>query len=200
MWEWKVSIWRTEDSNCLPKSHHGCKLQCIWLYVILQKYSRVEFFIGSLLQMLKANDFDWDGWRTFIVQFFWRKMKIFLLAQIAVEKAASNQTVRWRKFDSLPRQSLYDPQTFSWTIFLTGFNPRIDNISYLLQSLDKQSLLFNFYISILTFSLLQIQHEQPLLLVLISTQTIFSTCFNPKISNLRYLCNFSSFTFYSIEE
>ena len=109
MWRWKVSLWRTEDSNYLPKSHHGCKLQCIWLYLILQKYSKVEVFIGSLLQMLKTNDFDWDGWRTFIVQIFWRKMKFFLLAQITVEKAASNQTVRWGKFGSLPRQSLYDP-------------------------------------------------------------------------------------------
>ena len=67
MWGWEISTWRTEHSNYLPKSHHRCNLRCIWLYVLLQKYPRVEFFIGSLLQMLKPNGFNRDGCRTFIV-------------------------------------------------------------------------------------------------------------------------------------
>ena len=80
MWRWKVSTWRTEHNNYLPNSNHGCNLRCIWLYVPLKKYSRVEFFIGSLLQMVKANDFDRDECRTFIVQFPCRKTKTFLFA------------------------------------------------------------------------------------------------------------------------
>ena len=72
-----------------------------------------------------------------------------------------------------------------------------DNFSYLLQALDKQSLLC---ILAFAFSLLQIQHKPSFLLVLIPTLTIFPTCFNPKIDNLRYSCNFSSFSFYSSEE
>ena len=103
-------------------------------------------------------------------------------------------------FVSPLRQSLDDPWTFAWAIFLTVFNPYTDYISYLIQSLDKQSLLFNFHISALTFSLLQIQHKQSFSLVLIPTETIFPTCFNPKIGNLRYLCNFSCFSFHSSED
>ena len=86
MWGWEISTWKKECSNHLPKSHHGCNLPCIWLYVLLQKYPRFEFFIGSLLQMLKANDFDRDGCSTFIVQFPYRKMKAFLFARIISEK------------------------------------------------------------------------------------------------------------------
>ena len=77
---------------------------------------------------------------------------------------------------------------------------RIGNISYLFQSLDKQSFFCKFYITALVFSLPQIQHKPSFLLVLIPTQAIFSACFNPKIGNLRYLCNFSSFRFYSSED
>ena len=51
-----------------------------YTYLLLQKCSRVESFIGSLLQMLKANDFDRDGCRSFIVQFPCRKMKKILFA------------------------------------------------------------------------------------------------------------------------
>ena len=39
--------------------------------------------------MFKANDFDRDGGRTFIVQFPCPKMKSFLFAQIVSEKIAS---------------------------------------------------------------------------------------------------------------
>ena len=93
MWGWEISTWRTEHSNYLPKSHPGCNLRCIWLYVILlQKYPRIEFFIGYLLQMLWANDFDRDGCRTFIVQFPCQKMKTFLFARII----ASSKTFMWR--------------------------------------------------------------------------------------------------------
>ena len=56
---------------------------------VVQKYPKVEFFIGSLLQIFKANDFDRDGCRTFIVQFPCRKMKSILFAQIISGKTAS---------------------------------------------------------------------------------------------------------------
>ena len=175
---------------------------CIWLYLLLKKYCRVEFLIGFLLQLLKANDFDRDGCRKFIVQFPWWKMKTFLFARVIAEKLLLARPWGGEYCISLPTQAvLRRSLNLSWTIFLTGFNACIDNLSYLLQSLDKQLLLCNFYISALTFSLLQIQqHKQYFLLALIPAQAIFPTCFNPKIGNLRYLCNFSSFSVYSSED
>ena len=95
MWEWEISSWRMENSNYLPKRHNGCNLRCIWRYALLHKYPMIEFFIGYLLQMLKANDFHRDGCRTFIVQFPCRKMKTFLFARIISEKNASSKTLRW---------------------------------------------------------------------------------------------------------
>ena len=44
--------------------------------------------------MLKANDFDRDGCRTFITQFPCQKMKTFLLAQIISENIASSETLK----------------------------------------------------------------------------------------------------------
>ena len=158
----------------------------------------VEFFIEPLLQMLKANDFDRDGWRTFTVQFPCQKMKSFLFSRIISEKNASSKTFRWGILYLFSCSGLVDPQTFAQTIFLIGFNPCIDNISYLLKPLNKKPLLRNFYISALAFSLNQIQHKPSFLLVLIPAQTIFPTCFSPKTGNLRYFCNFSSFSFQSI--
>ena len=175
---------------------------CIWLYLLLKKYCRVEFLIGFLLQLLKANDFDRDGCRKFIVQFPWWKMKTFLFARVIAEKLLLARPWGGEYCISFPTQAvLRRSLNLSWTIFLTGFNACIDNLSYLLQSLDKQLLLCNFYISALTSSLLQIQqHKQYFLLALIPAQAIFPTCFNPKIGNLRYLCNFSSFSVYSSED
>ena len=95
MWGWEISTCGTELSNNLPKRHQGGNLWCIWLYLLLQKYPKVEFFIRYLLQMLKANDFDRDGCRIFIVQFPCWKMKTFLFARIISEKIASNETLRW---------------------------------------------------------------------------------------------------------
>ena len=61
MWWWKMSAWRMEHSDYFPKSHHGWNLWYIWLYILFEKYSTVEFFIGPLLQMFKANGLDTDG-------------------------------------------------------------------------------------------------------------------------------------------
>ena len=156
-----------------------------WSQILLQKCSMVDFFIESLLQMLKANDFSRDGCRTFILQFPCQKMKPFLFA-IILEKTASSWTSRQKILDLFPCSS--NPQTIlkplhiqsfltvsipAETIFLTGLNPQI-----------KKSLLCNFYISALQFSLLQNQHKTSFLLVLIPTQTIFFT-FNLKIGNFR---------------
>ena len=95
MWGWEISTWRTEHSNHLPKNHYGCNFRCIWLQVLLQKYPRIEFFTGSLLQMLKVNDFNRDGCRTLILQFPCRKLKAFLFARIISEEIASSETLRW---------------------------------------------------------------------------------------------------------
>ena len=122
--------------------------------------------------MLKANDFDRDGCRTFIVLFPCRKMKTFLFTRIIF---VYYNLSYW--LQSLRRQS----------VFLTYFNPWINNLC---------SATFIF---LLSHSSLQIQHKLSFLLVLIPTQTMFPTCLDPKI-NLRYLCNFSSFSFYSSED
>ena len=142
--------------------------------------------------MFKANDFDRDAWGTFIVQILCQKMKTFCLLKSFQKKIAFSQTLMWIILYCFPVQAQ--------TIFLTGFTLCIDNITYLLQSLDKQSLLCNFYISALVFSQLQIQHKASFLQVLIPTKTIFPTCFNPKIGNLRYLYKFSSLSFCSSED
>ena len=92
-------------------------------------------------------------------------------------------------FVSLLRRSLDYHYTFAQTLF-----------SYLLQSRNKQSLHYRFYISALAFSLLQIQHKPFFLLILIPTEASFPSCFNPKIGNLTYFCNFSFFSFYSDED
>ena len=101
----------------------------VWLYVLLQKYPRVAFLIGSLLQMLKANDFDRDGCSTFIVQFPCSEMKVFLSARIILEKIASSETLRWgilHLFQAILRRSL---------------NLCLDNLSYQLQCQRRQYFL-----------------------------------------------------------
>ena len=96
IWGWEISTWRMEHSNYLPKNHHSCNLRCIWPYVLLQKYPRIEFSLGYLLQMVKANDFDRDGCRTFIMQFPCHKMKTFCLLKSFRKKIASSETLKWR--------------------------------------------------------------------------------------------------------
>ena len=59
--------------------------------------------------MVKANDFDKDECRTFIVQFPCRKMKTFLFAQIISEKNTSSKTLRWGILYLLPSSGLDDP-------------------------------------------------------------------------------------------
>ena len=168
--------------NHLPKSYHGCKLRCVWLYVLLQKKFRVEFFIGSLLQMLKANNFDGDGCRKNI-HCIGPSPKdenfIFCLLQSFKKKKSFQRDIKVGNIVlvSLPRQSLDDPETFPQTTFLTSFNPCIDHISYLLQSLDKQTI---FVLQLLYFS-------SRILLALNSAQNIFLTRLDPCTENLSYL-------------
>ena len=121
--------------------------------------------------MFKANDFDRDGCRTFIVQFPCRKMKSFLFAQIISEKNC---------FQTLRSTILH--------LFLFSDNPQtilkpLHRQSFLPASITAQKIFLSyssFYVSALAFSLLQIQHKPSSLLVLIPTQTIFPTYFNPK--------------------
>ena len=61
MWGWEISTWRMKPINHLSRSNHRCNLLSILLYVLLQKYPRADFFIVSLLQVIKANDFNRDG-------------------------------------------------------------------------------------------------------------------------------------------
>ena len=125
-----------------------------------------------------------------IVQFPCWKIKPFLFARIILEKIASSETWRWGILHCFPvSQYCFPAQVIlRQSINLCKDNlayrlqslHTIDNISYLLQSLDKQSLLCNYYISALAFSLLQIRNKPSFLLVLIATQIIFPTCFNPR--------------------
>ena len=152
--------------------------------------------------MFKANDFDRDGCRTFIVQFPCRKMKSFLFAQIISEKNCF-QTLRstilhlflfsdnpQTILKPLHRQSFLPASIPAQTIFLTSFSPQISNL----------------FPATFMFSSRFLPASNP-------AYTIFLTGLNPyadnlsyllqsqvpKIGNLRYLCNFSSFSFYSSE-
>ena len=58
IWGWEISTSRTEHGNYLLKSQIVATCDAFgWLSVLLQKYSRVEFFIQFLLQMFKTNYF-----------------------------------------------------------------------------------------------------------------------------------------------
>ena len=150
--------------------------------------------------MLKANDFDKNGCRTFIVQFPCRKMKAFLYARVIAEKVASNETLRWGILYLFPCSG--NPQTIlkplhGQSFLLAGFNPAETNFTPASIPDDPCSAAFAFELShSLCF---KSSINNLLLLVLIPTQTIYSACFNPEICNLRYLCNFSSFSFYFSE-
>ena len=151
--------------------------------------------------MLKANNFDRDGCRTLIVWFTCQKMKAFLFSWIISEKIVSCKTSRWGILHLFPCSDILG-WSINFCIYNLSYrsNPCIDNIYYLLQSLDKQSLRCTFYISGLIFSLLQIHHKPSFLLVSTPTQTIFPTRYNPKKGNLRYVCSFSSSSIYSSED
>ena len=127
-------------SNHLPKRQHGWNLQCIWLQIILQKYPKVDFFMGSLLQMFKSNEFNRDRCRTFIVQFPCLKDEIFFVCLNHFRKSCF-QTLRSRilhlfLFSGNPktilkplhRQSFLPASIPAWTIFLTSFSPQINNL------------------------------------------------------------------------
>ena len=60
--------------------------------------------------MLKTNDFNGDGYRTFIEQFPGQKMKTFSFVPIISEKIASNETLTLsrRRPLSYRDQFLYD--------------------------------------------------------------------------------------------
>ena len=102
MWEWEISTWRTEHSNHFPKGHHGCNLQCIWSYVLYLKISEGCVFIESLLLMLKTNDFDRAGSRTFIMLVPSPKEENFFVCSNHFEKIASNETFRWETLFLFP--------------------------------------------------------------------------------------------------
>ena len=58
IWGWEISTSRTEHGNYLLKSQIVATCDAFgWLSVLLQKYSRVEFFIQFLLQMFRTNYF-----------------------------------------------------------------------------------------------------------------------------------------------
>ena len=72
----------------------------------LAKISQGWLFIESLLQMLKTNDFDRDGYRKFIVQFPYQKAKMsvrIILEKRCLLKAGNIVS------DSLLGQSLDSP-------------------------------------------------------------------------------------------
>ena len=140
--------------------------------MLLQKYLRVEFFIESMLQIVKANDFDRDGCRSFLVPVPCWKMNAFLFAPI----------ISGLNCICFPAQEILG----------RSLKLCIDNHSYRLQSMYRQYFLptsisrwtifaLQLLCSPLTFSLLQIQHKPSFLLDLIPTQTILPTCFSSKI-------------------
>ena len=130
--------------------------------------------------MLKANNFDGDGCRKNIhrVGFSPKDENFFCLLE-SFQKKLFQQDIKVGNIVlvSLPRQSLDDPETFPQTTFLTSFNPCIDHISYLLHSLDKQTI---FVLQLLYFS-------SRILLALNSAQNIFLTRLHLYTENLSYL-------------
>ena len=93
MWGWEISTWRTEHSNYLPKSHHGCNLRCIWLYVLLQKYPRVK---GRIPAANAKSKWFWQRWMQNICRAVpLPKDENFFFARIISEKIASSETLRW---------------------------------------------------------------------------------------------------------
>ena len=95
MWEWEISTGRTEHRNHFPKGRHGCNLQRIWLYVLYLKIFQGCAFIESLLLMLKTNDFDRAGPRTFIMLVPLPKEENLFVCSNHFGKIASNETFRW---------------------------------------------------------------------------------------------------------
>ena len=82
--------------------------------------------------MLKTNDFDRDRCRTFIVQFPCQNMKAFCLFESFRKKTGSRRPYGGEHCICFPAQEIL---TLSLYVCL-------DNISYLLQSLNKESLLY----------------------------------------------------------
>ena len=149
--------------NHLLKSHHGCNLRCIWLYELSQKQPRVEFSQDSLI--------------------------LFLLQHSPCFNPGINNLFNWSQ--SLNIQSFLPASIPAQTICFTSLSSCIDNIPNCFNAQINNLSSEAFYIPVLTFSLLQPWHKQPFLLVSITRQTIFLTCFNPWIDNL--VCNFSTF-------
>ena len=103
--------------------------------------------MGFLLQMLKTNCFDRDGYRTFIVQIPCRNKKTFLFARIISEKIVSNEYFQVINAVFVSGDKYWTSLIVSsvkYCICLPSLNPHADNLSQLLQSLDRQSYLCNF--------------------------------------------------------
>ena len=110
MWVWEISTFKNRTLWSSFKETSWLQIAMHLAVGNLGKYPRDQFFIGSLLQMLKANYFDRDGCRTLIVQLPCQKMKSFLFAQIILEKKVLlDLKVGNITFFSLLRESLDDP-------------------------------------------------------------------------------------------
>ena len=89
MWGWEIQL---EERNIVIISQRAIMVATMHLAVrTLAKKKQKK----TQLQMVKTNDFDKDGYRTFIVQSPYRKKKTFLFVQIISEKIAPNETLRW---------------------------------------------------------------------------------------------------------
>ena len=98
MWGWEISTWRTEHINYLPKSHHVCNLRCIWLYVLFQKYPRIEFFhqkktCCKCSKQMISTEMDAEH---SLCSSLAERWKLFCLLESFRKKIASSETLMWR--------------------------------------------------------------------------------------------------------
>ena len=88
--------------------------------------------MGFLLQMLKTNCFDRDGYRTFIVQIPCRNKKTFLFARIISEKIVSNEYFQVINAVFVSGDKYWTGLIVSsvkYCICLPSLNPHADNLS-----------------------------------------------------------------------
>ena len=88
MWGWEISTWRAEEPSWLLHAMHLAVRTPA-------KISQGWVFHKTMLQMLKENDFDRDGCRTFILHFPCQEMKKILFSRIILKKNASSEILRW---------------------------------------------------------------------------------------------------------
>ena len=118
----------------------------------LAKIAQDWVFLGFLMQIVKINYFDRNGYGSFIMQIPCQKILVKCTVQISTPTQVNHlaSLAKWLSVHlqtkwlwvRVPLQSLKLKPMHLQAFLPTSIH--INNISYLLQSLDKQSFLYNF--------------------------------------------------------